>query len=244
MAPPMPLCPYAWGLAIVSTFSANSALLIGSGVYSPALGAALHISVGSPRVAKVNEAGITLGSQASAAGTRQAVSLVAGAGTNVGSKASKGTSSNTDWVVIYGTGQVAKVVRAEQIRLGEVAGIFCLVPPRERRRQATLVSQDLLKCPQEVSMPHEELGIPMDVGRVHLVEASKILKAVRCRREVARRRLLDQALDRVDEVLPVWSREVAPFVTDVRVEGACCRSHLGSLDFRRSLLRFRGGTFL
>ena len=191
---------------------------------SPSFGAALHVGIRGSRVASVDEVRVALCRQACGSGTRQAMGGVAHARANVGSEPSKGTRGDTDRVAIrVGAGQPAKVQVAEEIQRGKVASVLGLIPPRERRGEAALVTQDLLKRPEEVTVPHEELGVAVDVGHVQLVQPCQVLEAVRRRSEVARRWLLDQADDGVHEVRPVGQREVTPFVPHVRVGSACRR---------------------
>jgi hypothetical protein len=188
----------------------------------PAFTAALHIGVRRSGVASVDETRVALRGQGSIASTRQAVRRIAGAWANVGSEPSKGTAGNTDGVAIDGPGQVAEVVRAgEHIGRGEVAGVQSLIPPNHGAIEATLGSQDLLEGPEVIAMPHEEFGVAVDIRHVLLVQAGEILIPVRRGGEVARWRLVHQALDGGDESQPVGGRVLPPFVADIRV--GCAR---------------------
>ena len=92
---------------------------------------------------------------------------------NMASEARKGAAFDTVAIAIcVRRWQVAEVVRVgEHVRLGELAGVQCLVPPWKGPVEAALVAQDLLKCPEIVAVPNEEFGVVVHVGHVHLVEA-------------------------------------------------------------------------
>lgn len=149
---------------------------------------------------------------------------VSGARPNVTGEPSKCAGGDADRVAVIGAGQFAKVVGAgEHVHRVEVPCVLRLIPPRECAVEAALVSQDLLKGPEEVAVPQEELGVTVDVRHVHLVKAGEIFVAVRRRREVARRRLLHQAFDGTHEGQPVGGREILPFEAHVWVGLACGR---------------------
>lgn len=193
-------------------------------MYLPSLAATLHIGVRRSGVARVDEVRVALGGGSCTAGTRQAMGLVAGSRANMDYEVGKCTAGDTDRIVVDGTGQVAEVVGAgEHVGCAKVSSIQRLVPPRERPIEATLISQDLLEGPHEVAVPHQELGVVVDVGHVLLVQTSQILIPVGRRREVARRRLVHQALDGTDEGQAVRSRVLSPFEAHVGVRRARCR---------------------
>lgn len=141
---------------------------------------------------------------------------------NVASKARKGSVRNADGVPVLRARQASEVSTAKDIGVRESAGIECLIPPREGAIEAALGSQDLLEGPDIVAMPYQKFGVAVDVGHVELVKADEVLVAARCRREIARRRLLHQALDSTHEGLAVRSRELAPFEAHVGA-GTTCR---------------------
>ena len=168
----------------------------------------------------------------------------------MGREPSKGTAGDADGVAIDGPGQVAEVVGAgEHVGRGEVSSVQRLIPPNHGAVEATLVPQDLLEGPEVVAVPDEELGVAVDIGHVHLVQAGKILIAVRRGREVTRRRLVHQALDGGDEGQPVGGRVLSPFKADVGVGRARrrLRGHdrghggLGGLSIRRAIHEIRAG---
>lgn len=147
------------------------------------------------------------------------------------------------------TGQVTKVLVREDGGLGEPSGPFLLVPPGEGAVEAALVAQDLLERPHVVPVPQQELvrllrgALAVDVGRVRLVQAHKVLVPVLRRRELPGRGLVHQALDGVHESLFVRGRVVVPFEPHVRVGTVACVGR-GLAGRSNLLLSERDGTVL
>ena len=189
----------------------------------PFLGAALHVGVRGTRIARVDEAGVALRGQGLVDGAGEAVRRVRISRANVAGEPREGAALDAVGVAVrIGPGQVAEVGGVgEHVRLCEVAGIQRLVPPWEGPVEAAFVTQDLLEGPQKVAVPDEELGVAVHVGRVQLVHACEILVAAGGGWEVARRRLVHQALDGGDEGQPVRRREISPFEPHVGVGTAC-----------------------
>ena len=190
------------------------------GLNLPVLAAALHIGVRGTRVTGVDEVGVALAGQRGVTGTGDAVGGVAGAGTDVGCHATKGTVGDAGRVAVLGGGQGSEVLVGEEAGLGEAASIAGLVPPREGTVETALVAEDHLEGEEEVTVPDEELGVLVDVGHVHLVNAGQVLVAVLGRGEVAGGGLVDQALDGVDEGGLVRVGVLPPLVADVGVGAA------------------------
>lgn len=96
---------------------------------------------------------------------------------------------------------------------------------RKIARVAALVAQLLLPQPDEVAMPHQEVGGAMDeVGLVH-VHSDEVVKVVLGRRELGvDRRELPQALDGADVVSPLRLGEVVPG----EAQSACCSQKEGT----------------
>jgi hypothetical protein len=190
----------------------------------PSFGATLHIGIRAPRIARVDKARVALRGQGLVDGTCEAVRPVTRARANIARQPSKGAAVDTPGVAIFGREQVAEVVViGEHVRLGELASVQRLVPPRKGPVEAALGAQDLLKCPHVVAVPNQELGIAVDVGHRELVEAHQILVAARRGRELARRRLLQQALNSIHKGQPVRGRVLAPFEAHARLGTACRR---------------------
>ena len=120
--------------------------------------------------------------------------------------------------------------------MGKPARVLDLVPPREGGGVAALLAQQAHEDPDVVPVPGEEQAVHVD-GRGHLlVHRHEVFVPVRGPGEVARRRRVHQALDAIEERLPVPVVHVAPLHSDVRR-----RAGAAGHGRRRHVVRLRGG---
>lgn len=175
-------------------------------MFLPSLQTASKLGKGATRLAQVNVALVTLRRQLLVDSAGHAVVLVTTSGSDVQSDSSKGTAVDTPSLTIaLRWKQVSEVWLREHVALGEVSSILRLVPPWEGSVEAALGTQDLLECPDEVSVPDEELGVAVDVGCPHLMETDEILVSVGSWIEVSRGGLVHQTSDGSHQSLTIRS---------------------------------------
>jgi len=182
----------------------------------PVLETPLEVLVVVIGEARVDVCGAALGSSARIAIAAQTVRAVSRAKADVDGQAGKQAVGDA---VIAGP-NTAQVGGAEQVGVREGTRVLRLVEPDERAVEAALVAQHLLERPYEVPVPREEFLVLMNVGRVHLMQARKVLVPGGRGREGARGGLVHETLDGAEEGLSVRGRVVIPLVADVGARGA------------------------
>jgi len=206
-------------------------------VVSPSVGATFsagpHAVVVGPGVALVDVGRVAVGRLGAVAVASQAVNLVVRAGTDVDGKVGELAIGNT----VAAESNASKPAAGEDGRLGKATSIPGLVEPRDGVIEAALATEQVLEGPGEVSVPQQELGVAMDVGRQDLVESDEILVTTPGAGELARGSPAHQTLDGIDEALFAIIFVLIPFGTDADVGAGCARSkQLGRVGSRMQKL--------
>lgn len=111
----------------------------------------------------------------------------------------------------------SKVLAGEDGRLFESAGVSRLVEPGQLAIESALAAQNLLKGPEVVSVPEQELVVAVHIGRERLVKSNQILVPAPRLTELARGIPGHQAPQGTGKGAAVAVRIRVPLATDARV---------------------------
>lgn len=199
-------------------------------VVAPSVGTTLsaggHIGVGGTRVAGIDDGGARVGSLGVITVTGETVTLVARAGTDVDGETSELAVRDALATDVH----AAEPLGAEDGGLAETASVPSLVEPGEFTVETAIGAEHLLKGPEVVPVPEEELGVTVDVGCQSLVESDDILVSALGLAKLAGCRAALQALDGIDVRLSVGGGVGVPFATDAGA-GAGALALLKLLEF-------------